>query len=124
MQLPYTLSDAKQMKELDHETSIQLRFPVEAISKIPGSAVIIDFQIYLDQKDPGVPYAVQKLMGGVVNVTARATKINSDHQGIFPDQESVILKYAPPYIAGVGPDAKFDQYRQVRITLDVVPPHV
>jgi hypothetical protein len=58
--------------------------------------------------------------GGIVNVTVRARKIPPNPQGApgvdqyFDGHRSVILKYAPPYVAGVGEGAPMDQKRQVR----------
>lgn len=52
---------------------------------------------------PEGTYTVIRLSGGLINETVRA----------FCHHESFILKYAPPYIAAVGPSAPFGQERQV-----------
>ena len=48
-------------------------------------------------------------------MTVRATKESHHHVDIgrFPGHRSVILKYAPPFVAGVGPEAVLTQTRQV-----------
>jgi hypothetical protein len=96
-----------------------------------------DFAAYLAKLDPTYEYQTKKLAGGVVNVTVRATKVAwasgsakpliSDRDenpkmgdglfepghGRFPDQKTLILKHAPPFIAGVGEHAPMSQERQV-----------
>lgn len=77
-----------------------------------------DFQTYLKQLDSQHSYFIVRLTGGVVNVTVRATKASHHHvdAGRFPGHRSVILKYAPPFVAGVGPEAVLTQTRQVGFT--------
>lgn len=74
-----------------------------------------DFQTYLKQLDPEHSYSITKLTGGVVNVTVRAIKAAQYDidDGRFPGHRSMILKYAPPFVAGVGPEAVLTQNRQV-----------
>jgi hypothetical protein len=75
-----------------------------------------DPRAYLEQIDPGITYSCESLTGGIVNVTTRASKedtANNTSRGRFPDHESLILKYAPPYIAGVGEAAPMTQDRQI-----------
>jgi hypothetical protein len=74
-----------------------------------------DFPAYLTRIDPSQSYNVTKLQGGVVNFTVRASKerLQSNSGGRFPEEESLILKQAPPYVAGVGESAPFSQFRQV-----------
>ncbi|KIW95677.1 uncharacterized protein Z519_04262 [Cladophialophora bantiana CBS 173.52] len=102
-----------------------------------------DFATYLNQLDATYIYRVEKLAGGVVNVTVRASKSRiattatitaspsptmcesrNDNagldcdcgcdcgQGRFPGEKSLILKHAPPFIAGVGESAPMSQSRQ------------
>lgn len=80
-----------------------------------------DFASYLARIDPSQSYVVTQLTGGVVNFTVRASKSGSQHHagGRFPEDDSLILKQAPPYIAGVGTSAPFSQFRQVYDTLSV-----
>ena len=54
---------------------------------------------------------VEILSGGVVNHTVRARRLGRTGEGALG---SIIIKYAPPFIAGLGPDAPFSQERQVR----------
>ncbi|OCT52361.1 hypothetical protein CLCR_10972 [Cladophialophora carrionii] len=96
-----------------------------------------DFAACLARLDPTYEYHIDKLAGGVVNVTVRATKVGfastsarlpipQRHEnlkmgdgdlepghGRFADQKTLILKHAPPFIAGVGTDAPMSQERQV-----------
>lgn len=79
--------------------------------------MLFDFASYLLRLDPSQSYTVTQLTGGVVNVTVRAIKSPETHANVgrFPDHRTIILKYAPPYIAGVGETAPFSQIRQVGI---------
>ena len=76
---------------------------------------MFDFLKYLTQIDPAPSYVVTPLTGGIVNVTVRASKETSSDaaSGVFPGEKSVILKYAPPYVAGRGEEAPMSQNRQV-----------
>ena len=89
-----------------------------------------DFHGYLRTLDPAYLYQIDHLTGGVVNVTVRASKTALAHaldaveestgtanldlsHGKFPGHRALILKYAPPYIAGIGEGAPITQTRQV-----------
>jgi hypothetical protein len=76
-----------------------------------------DFASYLSKFDPSERYSIERLTGGLVNITVRATKedVNPEalHRERFTGRKSVILKYAPPYVAAVGESAPFSQQRQV-----------
>jgi hypothetical protein len=77
------------------------------------ASTIFDASTYLSQLDPGVSYSCRHLTGGVVNVTVRAVKHAEDFdKGRFRGRSSVILKYAPPFVAGKGEEAPMTQYRQ------------
>lgn len=71
------------------------------------------FRAYLSEIDPSQSYAVEAVTGGLVNWTARATKLSSSLPSKFANHKSLILKHAPPYIAVIGESAKFSPYRQV-----------
>lgn len=76
-----------------------------------------DFSKFLSKLDPAQTYITHELTGGVVNFTVRAVKpqtrnLDDVHKGCFPEQETLILKHAPPYIAAVGKVAPMSQYRQ------------
>ena len=75
------------------------------------SKPLFDPAAYLRQLDPEVSYDCTFLTGGIVNVTARAVKTEPG-TGRFPKHQSVVLKYAPPYVAGEGEKAPLTQYRQ------------
>jgi hypothetical protein len=83
---------------------------------------LFDFSVYLAEIDPSQSYEITHLAGGFVNFTVRATKVqgrgstsvNAADSGPFKGHESLILKYAPPFMARVGKDAPFSQYRQVK----------
>jgi hypothetical protein len=72
------------------------------------------FEVFLSKIDPSQKYECQSLTGGLVNLTARATKFPSLAGGsTFPKHDTLILKYAPPFVATIGEAAPFSQDRQV-----------
>jgi len=74
-----------------------------------------DFKKYLSNIDPANKYTIRALSGGRVNLTVRAVKtprVDID-AGRFPGHESIVLKYAPAFIAKDGEGAPFSTYRQV-----------
>lgn len=79
--------------------------------------MLFDFASFLLKLDPSQSYTIKQLTGGVVNVTVRAVKSQATKAsaGRFPEHGTMILKYAPPYIAGLGESAPFSQARQVCI---------
>lgn len=79
--------------------------------------MLFDFNAFLAKLDPFSAYEINKLTGGLINLTVRAVKTNSIDHGAFPGKASLILKFAPPFVAAVGPDAPFSQKRQVNETL-------
>ncbi|KAH6705237.1 hypothetical protein BKA61DRAFT_739656 [Leptodontidium sp. MPI-SDFR-AT-0119] len=70
------------------------------------------FGAYLSEIDPSQSYVIEAVTGGLVNWTSRATKLPCSSPGKFGNHKSLILKYAPPYIAAIGESAKFSPYRQ------------
>jgi hypothetical protein len=83
-----------------------------------------NFPAYLSKIDPTQTYAIKQLRGGVVNLTVRATKKTSasSSQGPFPLHASLVLKQAPPYVAGVGESAPMSQFRQVSTPYIIIQP--
>jgi hypothetical protein len=77
-----------------------------------------DFKAFLSSIDPSQTYECQLLTGGLVNITVRATKTSPPAQGTFPDYETMVLKYAPPYVAALGEATPFSQDRQVYFASD------
>lgn len=77
--------------------------------------MLFDFSSYLSRIDPSQSYNIEPLTGGVVNVTVRAAKLLSAKAdgGRFPEHQTMIMKYAPPFTAGLGESAPFSQFRQV-----------
>ncbi|KAI1181293.1 kinase-like domain-containing protein [Nemania sp. FL0916] len=71
-----------------------------------------DFQSHLRSIDPASSYHVAKLPGGLVNLTSRASKTTEKNVGTFPEASSLVLKYAPPFVAAIGPAAPFSTKRQ------------
>ncbi|KXX78558.1 hypothetical protein MMYC01_204521 [Madurella mycetomatis] len=74
-----------------------------------------NFQAYLSLLYPSTTYHISPLTGGLVNFTVRARRANAGSSSpSLPNspQTSLILKYAPPYIAAVGASAPFPQARQ------------
>lgn len=86
-----------------------------------------DFKKYLSTIDPANRYIIRALSGGRVNVTVRAIKTpcaNLD-VGKFPAHESIVLKYAPAFIAKDGEGAPFSPFRQVSVLSHTsISPHV
>lgn len=71
-----------------------------------------DFSSYLAAKlHPSMLQNIETLSGGLVNLTFRANGRFALCN--YEDQESIIVKYAPPFIASLGPEAKFSTERQV-----------
>lgn len=83
---------------------------------------LFNFKEYLSRIDPTCTYRISQLTGGLVNATVRAAKASSAQYdaGRFPGKQSIVLKYAPPYLLRRGEDAPFSQFRQVRILPMVV----
>ena len=76
-----------------------------------------DFVSYLRELDPAASYAIEKLGGGLVNETVRATKLFGVSEGRFVGHPSLILKHAPPYVAARGEGVSpFSPARQVGLT--------
>jgi hypothetical protein len=70
----------------------------------PHAVVAYDFVSYLARIDPSQSYVVTQLTRGIVNFTVRASKNASQHPpgGRFPEDDSLILKQTPSYVADVG----------------------
>ena len=79
------------------------------------SSTIFSFENYLETLFPNENMEVSILTGGLVNVTARATRTSTSNSAAtcVPGEKSFIMKYAPNFIASVGQDAPFTQFRQV-----------
>ena len=61
-------------------------------------------------------WEVTKLSGGLVNVVVRVTpRCGGGELGRNP--RSAIIKHVPPFVAGMGEDAPFGTFRQVRNVL-------
>ncbi|KAG8819116.1 hypothetical protein FRB91_009400 [Serendipita sp. 411] len=79
----------------------------------------MDFAQYLNSLDERVKWETQQLQGGLVNVTMRATPLS--HEAVSSSTppkvnlngyKSMVMKHAPPYIASIGEEAPFSQFRQ------------
>lgn len=83
-----------------------------------------EFKPFLRQLDPTSDYDIVKLTGGLVNLTSRATKAgarnetNNASNSLFQGHDSVVLKYAPPYVHAIGESAPFSTYRQASYPYD------
>jgi hypothetical protein len=90
---------------------------------------MIDFNLALQKIDPETNWDIHPLTGGLVNFTIRATlKQRQGHDSKqssisakskafdLSPYESLIVKYAAPYIASIGNSAPFSQFRQVSCT--------
>lgn len=103
--------------ELKRRDPTQTQYPSQCHNRLDSPAIMdFGFRGFMSSVDPFVNYRFERSSGGVVNITSRATKedfINSTNVGKFASHESIILKYAPPFIAGVGKDAPLTQIRQV-----------
>ncbi|KAK2806845.1 hypothetical protein FQN51_005645 [Onygenales sp. PD_10] len=87
-----------------------------------------NFDAYFRQHAPSETWSTQPLTGGIVNFTVRAVRSRIDPPATSPqdtgpaprgpsvrfsEHESLVLKYAPPYVALVGEQAPFDRVRQL-----------
>ena len=88
----------------------------------PSRMATFDFKKYLMNIDPDNEYSIRALSGGRVNITVRAIKTPHANMaaGMFPGHDSIILKYAPAFIAKDGEGAPFSTFRQVSRLLHIV----
>jgi hypothetical protein len=91
---------------------------------------MFDFAKTLHDLDTRFHWDINPLTGGLVNSTVRATKKHAKSEtpsdngdqataGSIVDLSpypTLVAKHAPPYVATIGPDAPFSQFRQVRTT--------
>ena len=68
------------------------------------------FTNFLRSFDRACSYQLIRLSGGLINETVRAI---ADAKSDAARYRSLVLKYAPPFVAAVGPSAPFGQERQV-----------
>ena len=76
------------------------------------------FEMPTDSAYPPVPsstpeggkWEVAKLSGRSINVTVRVTPHRGENES---ERKSVVVRYAPPFVAAVGEDAPFGTFRQV-----------
>ena len=71
------------------------------------------FRQFLQDVCPDARFDITVLSGGLINETVRATALQEDDIDHHEQPQTLILKYAPPYIAALGPTAPFGQQRQV-----------
>lgn len=84
---------------------------------------MFDFYEVLRNLDNRFNWGITPLTGGLVNTTIRATQfprerdrwtdINTAIRLDLSPHSTLIIKHAPPYIAALGPEAPFSQFRQV-----------
>lgn len=81
--------------------------------------VSFDFSKYLLSVDPIAFYAVDRLSGGLMNETVRATKLlrPSLQAGCLPGYDSLILKHASPFIAALGDSFPFPKLARYELLL-------
>jgi len=76
-----------------------------------------DFKAYLQSIDPYSTYEIRSLDGGLINVTARARRLASksleEKNSLCSGYDSVILKYAPPFVAKVGKQGSYTAMREL-----------
>ena len=65
-------------------------------------------------------WEITKLSGGSINVAVRVTPRRGDNK-FAGDPRSVVIKYAPPYLAAIGEDAPFGTFRQVSTSYPTFP---
>ena len=71
----------------------------------------------------GGRWEITKLSGGLINITVRVTPRRRGDDGLGrPDPRSVVIKYAPPFVAAMGDGAPFGTFRQA--STHVPPPLV
>ncbi|ESK93973.1 protein kinase subdomain-containing protein pkl [Moniliophthora roreri MCA 2997] len=80
-----------------------------------GAFTAENFIAFLHDIDPTISYSIIPLSGGLINSTVRAVKKPGSPQGSgsFPNEQSIILKHVPPFVASIGEKAPFSVYRQV-----------
>jgi len=64
-------------------------------------------------------WEIEKLSGGLVNVVVRATP-RSGGDKLVRNLKSVVIKYAPPFVAAIGEDAPFGTFRQVGASFTLI----
>jgi len=86
-------------------------------TSLPSRMATFNFKKYLSNIDPENDYTIHALSGGRVNLTVRAIKApcTDIDAGRFPGHESIVLKYAPAFIAKDGEAAPFSTFRQVSV---------
>ncbi|KDQ12556.1 hypothetical protein BOTBODRAFT_176249 [Botryobasidium botryosum FD-172 SS1] len=86
----------------------------------PSESAYFDFAAHLEKVVPDAKYSTTKLSGDLVNLVVRAIPHNFSDPSLLneigpfgvPKSSNLILKYAPPYVASIGPNAPFSQHRQ------------
>lgn len=73
----------------------------------------VNYEPYLQSVYPSTTWTFEKLTGGIVNATLRATRTSSSTTSA---PTSLIIKHARPYVAAIGPEFSFSTERQVRST--------
>jgi hypothetical protein len=103
-----------------HEKSISSdRFLFDAERFLEGGALDDVFGIIPDTASTpirelvsdGSKWEVTKLSGGLINITLRVIPRRRDDKPESP--RSVVIKYAPPFMAAIGESAPFGTFRQV-----------
>ena len=60
----------------------------------------------------GGKWEITKLSGGLVNITVRVVPCGRGDGEFGRDPRSVVIKYAPPFVAAMGEGAPFGTFRQ------------
>jgi hypothetical protein len=74
-----------------------------------------NYQAYLESVFPNTTWELERLTGGLVNATSRATRTSGTCV-----YNSLIIKHARPYIECAGPEWGFSTERQVAQRLFVI----
>ena len=95
----------------EESTLYQLLFDFKSF--LEGGDLDDVFGITPGYTSEGGKWEIAKLSGGFMNVTVRVLPPHGDDK----NPRSVVIKYAPPFMAAMGQDAPFGTFRQVGTVL-------
>ena len=116
--LSFTPSTPPSNTDTDADTSSDLLFDFKGF--LERGALDDVFGIPTDSAHTPIPnstsedgrWEVTKLSGGYINITVRVGPRRGDER-LASNPKSVVIKYAPPYMAMLGEGAPFGTFRQV-----------
>ena len=79
---------------------------------LAGGALDDVFRTHTPKSGPG-KWEVTRLSGGLINVTVRVVRREDRKSCEKNSRRSVVIKYAPPFVAGIGEGMPLGTFRQV-----------